>query len=193
VIVHRSRDELLARAVLAGDEHAARRRGGLGDLVEDRAHRGALADHREVRARPTSNPLVLAREPRERQGVLDRDQELVARERLLDEVMRAALGRLDRGVDRRVARHHDDDRLGLGRPELGQDLEARLARHHDVQEDHVDVVLDELGEPGGGAACNLDRVALQLEGPPDGRQDVGLVIDDENRAARHARDPTRFD
>ena len=35
----------------------------------------------------------------------------------------------------------------------------------------------------------LDVIALQLQRPPDGRENVGLVIDDENRAAGHRSGP----
>ena len=60
VLVHRARDELLAGAVLAGDQHAPGARRGLRHLIEDRLHRGALADHREVGRRTSAQPRVLA-------------------------------------------------------------------------------------------------------------------------------------
>src|SRR6185312_7260640 len=75
VLVDRARDQLLAGAVLSGDEHAAARWRRLGDLVEDRLHRAALADHREV---ATQQALVLGARPRERQRILHGDQQLVA-------------------------------------------------------------------------------------------------------------------
>jgi hypothetical protein len=113
VVVDRSCNELLARAVLAGDQHAAGGRRGLAHLVEDRAHRRAPADHREVVTNATSQPGVLVTQPREAERVLHGDQELVARQRLLDEVVGARLGRRHRGLDGRVARHHHDHGVGL--------------------------------------------------------------------------------
>ena len=46
-----------------------------------------------------------------------------------------------------------------------------------------------LARPSRPAARDLDGVALELERAPHRRQDVRLVIDDENRAARHASRP----
>src|SRR5204862_3799730 len=99
VLVDRARDELLAGAVLPGDEHAARARRGLRDLVEDEPHRAALAHHREVALRAAAQALVLVAEACERERVLDGDQQLLAGQRLLVEVVRATLGRLYRGLD----------------------------------------------------------------------------------------------
>src|SRR5262249_58722966 len=49
--VHRAREQLLAHAALAGDEHVARRTGGQGDLLVERTDRVALPDERAGRPR----------------------------------------------------------------------------------------------------------------------------------------------
>ena len=141
MLVHRACDELFAGAVLARDQHAAGARRGLADLVEDRLHGGALADHREVGGSAAAQPRVLAAQLRERQRVLDRDQQFVAAQWLFDEVVRAGLGRVDGGLDRGVTGHHHDNDVVLRRPDLGQYFEAGLARHHHVEEHQIDVML----------------------------------------------------
>jgi hypothetical protein len=74
---------------------------------------------------------------------------------------------------------------GVRGPHLGQDLEAALPRHHHVEQHQVDVALAELLQADGARARHLDRVALDLERHLHGLQDVGLVIDDQDRGARH--------
>ena len=69
------------------------------------------------------------------------EQRLLERERLLDEVVGAELGGLDRGLDGAVAGDHHHRGLGPEPLDLGQRLEAVDARHPDVEEDEVGRVL----------------------------------------------------
>ena len=59
--VDRARDQLLAGAALAGDQHARPRRRDLRDLGEQRRHRRALADHLEALVGQRAQALDLAR------------------------------------------------------------------------------------------------------------------------------------
>jgi hypothetical protein len=69
-------------------------------------------------------------------------------ERLGDEVVRAFLHRVDRGLDRAVRGHQHD--LGLWRDGLGraQQIHARRVGHHQVGEQHADAMLAQRVEPG---------------------------------------------
>ena len=55
----------------------------------------------------------------------------------------------------------------------------------------IDVVLADLGEARLRVAGDFDVVTLELEIPTDGRQNIRLVVDHEDRAARHRTEPTR--
>ena len=120
--VQRARDDALAGAVLAGDEHV-RVRGP--DALDDLQHRAASpADsaielrHRPRRAAASSRPRAAAplrsawpssicvRDDREQARVVPR---------LLDEVARAAAHRLDRDLDAAPRRHHDDRQRRIDR------------------------------------------------------------------------------
>jgi hypothetical protein len=83
-----------------------------------------------------------------------------------------------------VARHHHDDRLGARDADLGK-TSSPLAGHHHVEQDEIDVVLGDLRESDPAVAGDDHLIALDLERAADGRQDIRLVIDDQNRAARH--------
>ena len=87
--VDRARDELLAGAVLAVNQHAAIGGRGHRDLLAELAHRVALADHRQIAIDPGAQGAVLGFEPPLSQGVAHDQHGLVERQRLLDEVERA--------------------------------------------------------------------------------------------------------
>src|SRR5438128_4930925 len=117
------RHQLLAAAVLAVDQHAAGGGRGGRDLVAERADRGALADDLGALLEARAQGRVLALEPRVLEGPTDRDQDLLERQRLLDEIVGAQARRLDGRLDRAVARDHDHDRSGRARL-----ISARVSR-----------------------------------------------------------------
>ena len=110
VLVQRPRDELLAGAALAVDQNRRPARRGLDDEVEHLAHARAAADDlaEPVRARlqVLTQRAVLGDEPALRQRVAQHDQHFVVLERLGDVVVRPALHRGDRVLDRRERRDH---------------------------------------------------------------------------------------
>ena len=67
--------------------------------------------------------------------------DLVLVERLGDEVERAALERLDRGVDRAVRGDEDDGQLGLLLERLAEERHPVDLGHLQVGDDQIDVVL----------------------------------------------------
>ncbi len=86
VRVQRARDQLLAGAVLAEDEHAAVGRRRQRDLLAQLAHHRALAHHHVAAIDLGPQVAVLGLEHPLAQGVADDQHGLVERERLLDEV-----------------------------------------------------------------------------------------------------------
>ena len=107
-------------------------------------------------------------------------QHPLARQRLLDEVERAGLGRFDGGADRAVAGDdHHRQRL-VDRLDALQRLEAVHAGHLDVEEDEIGRLL--LGERHAfRPARRLEHVvALVLEDHPHRPPDLRLVVYDQN-------------
>src|SRR5467141_4748372 len=84
-LVDGARDELLAGAGLAEDAHARFARGHAIDLRHDAAHRVALPDDLVTAHAPPQLPVLLL-QTRQPERILDREQQLVRRDRLLEEV-----------------------------------------------------------------------------------------------------------
>ena len=91
--VDRPRDQFLAGAVLAVDQHAAVGRRRHRHLLAQLAHRVALAHHRLRAIDARAQRAILGLEPALPQRVADDEHGLVERERLLDEVEGAHLDR----------------------------------------------------------------------------------------------------
>src|SRR6266849_4241362 len=91
--------QLLARAVLALDEHPAARGRRDRDLLTQVLDERALADDLLAPLELGAQVAVLALEPGVLEGPGGDQQRLLERERLLDEVVGAELGGLDRGHD----------------------------------------------------------------------------------------------
>jgi hypothetical protein len=109
--------------------------------------------------------LVLVLEALEPERVLDGDEQLVRRQRLLDEVVGAELGGLHGGLDGAVAAHDDDGRLDAGVAGLAQHLEAVDVGHLDVEEREVVAPGAQPLEPERPAARDVRVVALEAQRP----------------------------
>ena len=180
-----ARDQLLAAAVRAADEHAARGRGGGGDLLAEPADRRALPDDLGALGEALAQDGVLAREPRVLERPRDGEQHLFERERLLDEVVRAELGGLHGGLDRAVPGDHHDDRVGPDALELGERLEPVHALHPDVEDGEVWRLVGDDPERVRTAADSGDAVPLVFQDAAHRRLDRGLVVDDQDMLAGH--------
>ena len=132
-----ARDQLLAGAVLAEDQHAAVGRRRHRDLLAQLRHHVALADHREPPVDVRAQRPVLRLEPPLPDGVADDQHGLFERERLLDEVERAHLDRAHRRFDVAVARDHHDRRVDPPLAQPRQRREAVHPRQPDVEHDDV--------------------------------------------------------
>ncbi|MEZ6196170.1 MAG: hypothetical protein R3F20_10665 [Planctomycetota bacterium] len=146
----RLRDELLADAALALDEHDAAAVGDLIDLPVQAAHRRARADHAlegaAVGEEPPEQAVVVAEPPR-RESVADRLRDRLGVEGLGHVVLGAAPHRLDGVRDRSVRRHHEHDLVRQARAHLREELESVHPRHPDVGEHEVEGSPFERGEP----------------------------------------------
>ena len=175
--VERARDQLLAGAALAGDQHG---RVGLRDLVDRRAHllhRRRVADHRAVRE-ALGQLAVLAAQLVLGERALDDEAQLVGRERLADVVARAELHAAHGGVDRRIRGDQQHRGRRLAGEQLRQDRHAVLIGQVDVAQHEIELLARDRGDRTG--ASTLLRPAPGLH-----RREYPLV-DDEDAAHRGA-------
>ena len=197
VVVECPRDQLLAGAALARDQHRAL---GVRDPLDHAEHasdRVALADDAvEFVAAPelAMQLAVLLLQPPVLDRLLDQrpdDVERLALEGLLEVPEGAGLERLD-GVSRRVVpRHHDAGQVGLDLVDLTHQLQAVQARHLDVAQDEVDAGRGDEVERLGGVARGRDLVADARQDALDGPSVELLVVDDEDLGLLHRWDGLR--
>ena len=179
VAMDRPRHQFLADAALAGEQHRRVRRRGALDRVPDLAQRRALAHHLVPDFRRPPQRPVLVRQPRALERVPDRDQQLFARRRLLDEVERAGLGRLDGSADGAVARDDHDRQIVVRGPQPLQHLETVHARHLDVKEHQIGRLALGQRDPFRSARRLEHVVIVVSQDHADRPAHFRLVIDDQ--------------
>ena len=143
--VDRARDDLLAGAALAGDQHArpAARR-SCGSARRSRASRGSCRSGRRTTRSDRRRGAGAGSPPRARAArrrARASSEQRVALEGLGDVVEGAGVHRLDGGVDAAEGRHQHDRRVGPQLADLPEQLDAGAARHADVGEHDVAVEL----------------------------------------------------
>ena len=194
VIVQVARHQLLARTGLAMDEHRAG--GRLGGAVEPRQHvlePAGLADDLDLALRLRAQMHVLGLELRGLDGVLDDDAEMIEVRRLHHEVVRAAVDRLDRVLDRAVPREHHDRQQRVGLAQVLQDLEAVVLTQLEVEHDDIDIMLAHRLERLARVGRLEGREPLAARPLADAETQGALVIDDEQRApGTHPRRAVAF-
>ena len=138
VAVNRARDQLLADAALALDQHGRVGRRGAADRRHHLLQRRALADHLMADFDVLLQRSVLVAQAALLERVADRHEQAIgALERLVEEVGRAALDRLDGRAGRAVARDHHDRHGLVHRAQARQHVHAVHARHLDVEQHEV--------------------------------------------------------
>jgi hypothetical protein len=182
-IVDRARDDLLAGAALAGDEHGCI---GDRDLIDQRIdlmHRGRRADHVAAAARrcdDLAQPLDLAAQRAVLGGAADRDRERFDLDRLGHEVVRTRADRADRGLEAAKRGQHDDRQIGPVGDDVLAQLEAGHALHVEIGDDDVDIVLGQRRDRVRAAAERHDVEAALLEAELDEIDHLALVVDDKH-------------
>ena len=116
-------------------------------------------------------------------GRSDAHQQLVTEERLLHEVHRAELHRLDRRIDRPEARHHDERRVHANVAELAQHVDAREPRHPHVGQDDVEAVALRQLESFFAGRDHLHGVPRGAQHPARALAHARIVVDEKD--ARH--------
>ena len=161
-----ARDQLLAGAVLAGDQHPAV--GGRGHLrsarfevARSRRDAPRISCARSVCAR--SAPVLAPRGASCSSAWREREQQLVDRERLLDEVEGAELGGAHRGLDGAVPAHHHDRQRAAS---------ARAARSSTAMPSRPGIAMSSSTRSGGCSRAS------------DGERRVAVVGDARSRSPR---------
>src|SRR6185437_7114672 len=184
--VHGTRDQLLAGARFAEDQHARVRRRHRVDHLVDAAHRFRLSGQLAVMRQPLElgrELEVLFLEPELLEQFWDLCFELVQPlgvERLLDVVGGALLDRLDRQLGRSLAGDHDELGRDLGAPQLAEQRDPVELRHLEVgQHDAVALGAQPL-ERLLSVVCDVDGVAFVLEDSAETRGDRLFVVGDQH-------------
>jgi hypothetical protein len=193
VAVEGRRDQLLAGAALAADEHRRARRRDLQDRVEHRAHGRARSDDvveairvgQELGGTAGHSPDAPALEHR-----LDHPEQILDVDRLGHVVDRAVAHRGHGGVERAVRRHDHGHavRVELARPP--HERQAVHPGHPQIGEQQIGSELLELRErleTVTGRLHHVPSVAQQLR---QRRAGVGLVVDNQDPPALPS--PTRW-
>ena len=194
--VDAARGELLARAGLAGDEHARiDRRDARDDLLQLMRREGA-ADDAIRGAGALAQRADLAAQMRGLERALGDEHETIRLEGLLDEVIGAELDGADRRLDIAVAGDHHHRQVFVLLLDDLQHLHAVEARalQPDVEEDEMRAALLDRRQRVVGVLGGAHAMALVAENAGDELSDVFFVVDDENVAdhlPHHSRSPRR--
>ncbi len=188
-LVQQPRQQLLAGAALAEDQHRRRELGDLVHELDDLAHllarpdvelAVALLGHLGAQRHDlTVEVLALA-------GVAHERAQLVVVEVLRDVVIRPVLHRLHGGLDLVDGRDHDALDQAVVLLDDAQDVEAADAGQADILQHDVDFLLAEHGERGLAARHRQDPVVA----PEDGRDRLAhplIVVANQDgfRGRRH--------
>ena len=183
-------DDLLAGAVLAGDEHVGVRGADLRDQLQHRLH-GRRASH-ELRhafaAQQTVFHLQLARAAQRLMQLgmnANQAEQALVFPRLLDEVASAALDGFDRQIDVAPGGHHDHRQAGVQLLNARQQVKAFLAgggvaRVVQVDEQHVVVAVAQCLKHQLRRASTVHMNALRREQQLHSFENVRLIVCNQN-------------
>src|SRR5688572_9912244 len=181
--MNRARDQFLARAVLAGDEHARRRHRDLLDLARQRTDRVRLADDLESRLDRFAKARILFLQGQVLQGIAKENENAIGVERLLEDVVGAELCGFDRGLDGCVTADHHDTGGRVDLADALQTLEAIHARNLHVEEDEMRAPFLERRNARGRAGLRANFVTLVLQELAQcGAYSLLVVYDEDARA-----------
>ena len=115
--------------------------------------------------------------------------QLVQVERLDEVVVGARLERLHRGLDHRVAGHHDDFERRVVPLHLVEHLKAVHLGHPDVDQRGVEDLMADQVDRFAAARHQGDVVAPRAQRIAQELPNVGVIVDDQNSWAIHRRLP----
>ena len=184
----RARDQLLADAALAANQHGDVAVGDLLDDLRDALHVRAVAPEQERAILVVAQLAAQLGDLRDQARLLDRaldrgvERDLAEAFRIvrLDDVVGGAEPhRFDDGRGVLAARQHDRLQVGLGGLQRAQRFEAVHPRHHHVEQHDVGrIALLDRGEQFVAARVGARVVAAQRQEGPQVVGKCGIVVDD---------------
>ncbi len=179
--VHGARDQLLARAGLAKDQHTPVGRRHQANLLPQRLGRHTVAGDRRAGQLLLHLAVVRAQLPPVHR-VADRDQRPLQRKRFFKKIKRAQLGRAHRGFNGAVARDHNDlwpPFAGQG-ADLGQRFQPVTVRQPDIEQQHIVVRIAQQQQRFGRARGRGHKVAFLAQNLRQRIANVRLVVRDQD-------------
>ncbi len=188
--MNRLRDQLLARAALALNQHSRAAGRDLRYEVEETKHRLALADDIFKVVALLQRPLKLndlffgAVAPHRGTNI---GEQLFVIPRLLNEILRACTDRVDNVADRPERGDHNHGKAGLHLQNSRQKLDSGLSRQSEIEQQQIVFIACEQIQPRGAVVRRIDRESFQRQQSFQRLANRVLIIDDEN--SRLADDP----
>ena len=188
------RDQFLAGAGLAGDQHRQRRLREAADGAEQRAHGGSVADQGVgilQRRGQCISSVVDGRLARPERACGKRHR-LVEVERFRQEFVRATAERAGGAGDVGIGTHHDHRQLRRTRLELVEQHQTVVAGHAHVGEQQVRrAAFAQRGQRIGGVAEVVDAITGLTQRGHQHEAHAALVVDDPDDRWVHALDSPR--
>ncbi len=184
------RDDFLAHAALARDQHIGFGRRHRFDQLLDFLHSLALDHGRQPRLRDLEPLLELLRlfskmfrfaeERLLLERFLDQAEQFLRRIRLADEVIGAALDRFDRVAQRIVRRQNDHLRLRMLLLDLIEHLQSVGVRQLQIEQDHGGRILLQGLQSVRRGGCGFDLITVTAQERLQREQNGPLVVDDQD-------------
>ena len=178
--MHVRGEQLLARAGLAEQQHGDVRPRDLRRLLHGLQKRRAPPDHPRRVAHQLAKALVLALQIQSLQRVLGHEQHAIARERLFQEIERAAARRHDGVLDRAVPGDHHDGRRDVALPDRPEQIDAVAVRQAHIEQVQIGPKRATRRLEGRDRVADRDAIALALENQAQRPADVRLIVDDDD-------------
>ena len=112
--------------------------------------------------------------------MVDHQNHLLERERFLDEIEGPEFGRLHRGFDRAVARHHDNLEMGMRGLDRLENLDSIHAWKPDVQDNQIGRFLFQNPQSLLTACGRNNRVPFVGQDSPEGFADALFIVHNQN-------------
>src|SRR5205814_7585041 len=154
------RDELFSRSAFAVNQNAAVGRSSDADLLAQRFHGNAVANHLITMAELAAKRLIFFLEASLLHGVAHEDDDAFERKRLFDKVERAEFCRAHSRFDAAVTGNHDDRRWMRNGLHAAECFKAVHTGKPDVEKDDFEIASRGAFERFFGRFGGLDVIAL---------------------------------
>src|SRR5208283_2162253 len=182
--MQRPRDEFLAGAAFAINEHAAIGGSGDGDLLAQSFHRHAVADHLVAMVKFAAQHQVFFLQAALLDSIAHEDRDLFEGERLLDEIEGAKFRGAHGGFNAAVTGDHDDGG-GVGNiADAAEGFHAINAGQPDVQKDDLEITGGDAIERFFGGAHGFHNVMFVAKDGSKGFADTRFIVHDQDFVRR---------